>query len=180
MLQITIPAIELYDEINDVFISTKEQTLELEHSLFSLATWESKWCKPFLSKQPKTREETIDYIRCMTLTPNVDPDVYKYLTGNNIDQVEKYLEAPMTATTVTEKDKGKPNREIITAEIMYNWLIDLQIPFECQYWHLNRLIMLIKVRSIKNGPRKKMRPADILRENAALNAARRQQHNTKG
>lgn len=180
MLRITIPAVEQWDETKQEFISTKEQTLSLEHSLVSLSKWESKWCKAFLTKQEKTFEETLDYIKFMTLTQNVDPEVYKYLTNGNIDEVNRYIEAPMTATYFSEDKNGKTSRGQITAEIIYYWMISLNIPFECQKWHLNRLLTLIKVCNIKNTPPKKRGKKEIMSRNAALNAARRKQLNTKG
>ena len=180
MLRITIPAVEQWDEEKQEFISTKEQTLSLEHSLVSLSKWESKWCKAFLTKQEKTFEETLDYIKCMTLTQNVDPEVYKYLTNRNIDEVNRYIEAPMTATYFSEDKTVKSSREQITAELIYYWMIALNIPFECQKWHLNRLLTLIKVCNIKNQPPKKRSRKEIMSRNAALNAARRKQLSTKG
>ena len=106
MLRINIPAgEEQWDEVNEIFIYPKGQTLQLEHSLVSLSKWESKWCKPFLSKQEKTFEENLDYVKCMTLTQNVDPQVYNYLTSSNIDVINQYIDAPMTATTFREEKK---------------------------------------------------------------------------
>ena len=180
MLRITIPAIEQWDERKQEFVNTKEQTLQLEHSLVSLSKWESKWCKAFLSNNNKTHEETLDYIKCMTLTQNVNPEVYNYLTNENIIQVNKYIEAPMTATFFSEDKSGKSNREVVTAELIYYWMIALNIPFECQKWHLNRLLTLIKVCNVKNQPPKKRSKRDIMSRNAALNTARRKQLNTKG
>jgi len=180
MLRITIPAVEQWNEEKQEFISTKEQMLSLEHSLVSISKWESKWCKVFLTKQEKTFEETLDYIKFMTLTQNVDPEVYKYLTNGNIDEINRYIEAPMTATYFSEDKNGKTSREQITAEIIYYWMISLNIPFECQKWHLNRLLTLIKVCNIKNTPPKKRNKKEIMSRNAALNAARRKQLNTKG
>lgn len=180
MLKITVPATEQFNDKTQEFIYTKEQTLELEHSLISLSKWESKWCKSFLSKNEKTYEETIDYIRCMTLTSNVDPNVYTCLTAENISQVNEYIGAPMTATYFSEDRTAKPSREVVTAELIYYWMIALNIPFECQKWHLNRLLTLIRVCNIKNQPPKKMSRREIMSRNAALNAARRKQFNTKG
>lgn len=180
MLQITVPANELWDDENKIFIPVKEQTLELEHSLISLSKWESKRCKPFLSTQEKTFEETLEYIKCMTLTPDVDPLVYNCLTKENVEEITKYIYAPMTATTFSDDRNGKKNREVITSELIYYWMISLQIPFECENWHLSRLITLIRVCNIKNQPPKKMSKRDIMSRNAALNAKRRQQLNSKG
>ena len=178
MLTITIPPIESFDETNEEFITAKGAVLLLEHTLVSLSKWESKWCKPFLSKDDKTYEETVDYIACMTITQNVDPTIYKTLPNSIIEQVNEYIDRPMTATVIRQRTKG--SREIITAEIIYYWMIALQIPFECQKWHLNRLLTLINVCNIKNGPQKKMSQRDVMRRNAELNAARRKSLNSKG
>ena len=180
MLSITIPARELYDEQTNEFIYEKEQTLELEHSLLSLSKWESKWHKPFLGKEPLTLEQTIDYVRCMTLTRNVDPKVYDRLTNGNIKAVEEYIEAPMTATWFPKESKGKNTGKQITNELIYYWMVALQIPFECEKWHLNRLFTLIKVCNAENKPKKKMSRQEVLSQNAALNAARRKKLNSKG
>lgn len=180
MLRITIPAVEQWDEQKQEFVYTKGQTLQLEHSLVSLSKWESKWNKPFLSKMEKTSEETLDYIKCMTVTQGVDSDVYDCLTSEHINQINSYIEAPMTATTFSDAKGGKHSREIITAELIYYWMIALQIPFECQKWHLNRLLTLIRVCNIKNAPPKKMGKRATANHYAQLNAARRQQLNTRG
>ena len=182
MLRITIPAFEGWDESKQEFVQmNKEQTLQLEHSLVSLSKWESKWCKIFLSKKSKTREETIDYIKCMTLTQNVNPDVYNYLTAENFKQIEEYIQAPMTATYFAKDlPGGNKSSEQVSSELIYYWMIALNIPFECQKWHLNRLLTLIRVCNVKNSPPKKMSKRDIMSRNRALNEARKQQMNTRG
>ena len=180
MLTITIPAREMFDDKTNTFFDTKEQTLQLEHSLVSLSKWESKWCKPFLKKEEKTLEETLDYIRCMTITQNVDPDVYNYLTPSNITAINEYIDAPMTATTFTQQPKSGNNNEITTSELIYYWMISFNIPMECQKWHLNRLLTLIRVCDVKNAPPKKMSKNQTINRYAELNAARRKQFNSKG
>lgn len=180
MLQIVVPAVEYWDESKMEFVQMKEQTLQLEHSLISLSKWESKWCKPFFSKAEKTYEETIDYIKCMTLTPNVKEDVYHRLTNDNVMEINKYIESPMTATTFPNNKNGKGSRETVTSELVYYWMIALNIPFECQKWHLNRLLTLVQVCNVKNEPDKKMSKKDIMNRNRALNAARKKQLNTRG
>lgn len=180
MLRITIPATELWDENKEEFINTKEQTLQLEHSLVSLSKWESKWNKPFLSKDTKTEEEELDYIKCMTITQNVDPNVYKFIPLNVREEIKEYINAPMTATWFSEDKNTKSSSEQITSELIYYWMVAQNIPFECEKWHLNRLITLIKICNIKSQPPKKMGKKAIISRNAALNAARRKQLNTKG
>lgn len=181
MLQITIPDKEYWDESKEEFVTIKGQTIALEHSLVSLSKWEAKWHKPFLTGN-KTTEETIDYIKCMTLTQNVDPNIYKQLSTDNVKQVNDYIEDPMTATTITEiNGGGKGGRsEIVTAELIYYWMIALNIPFECQKWHLNRLLMLVRVCNVKNQPPKKHSQRELLNRNYNLNALRRKQLGTTG
>lgn len=179
MLQITVPGLEKWDEEKLEFIYTEPYTLRLEHSLVSLSKWESKWCKPFLSKDNKTVEQIIHYVKCMTINQNVPEYVYENLTNGNIEDVTTYINAPMTATTFNDHS-NTINREIVTSEIIYYWMVALNIPFECQKWHLNRLLTLIRVCNIKNAPPKKMGKREMLNRNAALNAARKKQLNTKG
>lgn len=181
MLTITVPiSPEGWDEAKQEFVDPQHVTLQMEHSLISLSKWESKWRKPFYSKKEVSSEEMLDYIKCMTLTEGVDDDVYNHLTEKNVDEIKKYIENPMTATTFRKDNKSSANGETITSELIYYWMISSNIPFECQYWHLNRLLTLIRVCGIKNNPPKKRSKRDIMSQNAALNAARRKQLNTKG
>ena len=184
MLKIIVPACaEQYDEVTNTFLpATKEQTLTLEHSLVSISKWEAKWHKPYLKKEQKTMDEMIDYVRCMTLTQNVDPNVYTALMASpkTLAQVSAYIDQSMTATTFP-KDNKPPSREIITSELIYYWMIAYDIPFDpCQKWHLSRLLTLINVCNAKNAPQKKMSRQEILARNKALNAARRKKLNTRG
>lgn len=180
MLQIVVKNEDLYDEVTNSFIYQKPQKLQLEHSLVSVHKWESRWGKRFLSKDPMTREETIDYIKCMTITQNVPSDVYDRLSSENYRQIYEYIEAPMTATTFIDSDSKTINGEKITSELIYYWMIALNIPFECRKWHLNQLITLIKVINVKNNPPKKRSRKEILAQNAKLNEERKKKYNTKG
>lgn len=178
MLYIKLPASEMWN--GEEFIQEKEVTLQLEHSLVALSKWESKWHKPFLSKTEKTNEETIDYIRCMTITQNVNPNTYLRLTENDVKTIKNYIDDPMTATTFSDKKTGRGSHETITSELVYYWMIALNIPFKCEKWHLNRLLTLVRVCEIKNAPPKKRSKRDIMSSNAALNAARKKQMNSRG
>lgn len=180
MLIINIPETEQYDPVTNEFRTLKKQTLCLEHSLLSVSKWESKWHKPYLSKDQKTNEEFLDYIRCMTVSQNIDPEVYLALTPEDIKKIFDYIEDSMTATTIA-KQKGPHSNEVITNEIIYYWMVTLGIPFDpCQKWHLNRLLTFIEVCSIKNQPKKKMSQKDLARRNTSLNAARRAKYGTRG
>lgn len=182
MLQVAIPSSEFYDEVTGEFVSTKAQVLQLEHSLVSISKWESKWKKAFLSQDQKTNEEWIDYIRCMTLTQNVNPLVYYCIPNDTLKKIFEYINDPMTATVINEyKPPGQARKkEVITSEVIYYWMVALQIPFECQKWPLNRLITLVRICEIKNTPPKKMSKHDIMSRNSSLNAARRAALGTKG
>ena len=180
MLTIKIPDTEYYNEETSQFVSVKERTIDLEHSLVSLSKWEAKWCKPFLGKDQKTSEEVRDYIRCMIIDRNVSDNILYALSKQQEKQIVEYIDEKMTATTFSDISSASKNREIITSEIIYYWMISLNIPFECQKWHLNRLLTLIRVCSIKNAPPKKMGRNSVLSRNAQINAARKKQLNTRG
>lgn len=175
MLTITVPASERWDESRNEFVYSDKQVLELEHSLVSISEWESKWHKPFLSNTNKTMEETVDYIRCMTLNRSeVKNDaVYGCLSPENVKEIQDYIANPMTATRIKKEVHGNNTGELTTSELIYYWMIEIGIPVEFEHWHLNRLLTLIRVCNVKSQGGKKMGKADTLRQNAALNAARR-------
>lgn len=175
-LTITVPEFEAYDNQKEEFIECKETELRLEHSLVSISKWESKWHTSFLHAQRErslSKEQLIDYIRCMTLTQNVNPNVYRGITRGNLKDIVEYITNPMTATTFAEVEGQGPSRKIITSEVLYGWMVGLQIPFECEKWHVNRLMTLIRVCNENNKPDKKMKPADAMATHRALNASRR-------
>lgn len=180
MLQIVMPERELFNEETGEFITYKKQPLQLEHSLVSLSKWESKWKKPFLTMEPRTREEMIDYIRCMTINQGVDPNVYNAIDLDTFKQIEAYIADSHTATTIVDRSGRSGGRQTVTSELIYYWMIDCGIPFECQKWHLNRLLTLIRICHIKQGPEKAMSKAGIFAENRALNNARRKAIGTRG
>lgn len=179
MLRITLP-VELWDEGKQEFVYLPGQTLELEHSLASLSKWESKMGKPFLTKDAKTYEESLEYLKCMMLTPGVAEDVYEYLMVHKLGMIDEYINSSMTATILPPNRGGKGKREIITAEVIYYWMIAMQIPSSYEHWHLNKLITLIGVCNVKNSPTKKRSSDEILRDQMALNAERCKQLNSKG
>lgn len=177
----TPPITDWYNDSAQEFVTIGEQTLILEHSLVAISKWESKWCKPFLDpKAQRTLEESLDYIRCMNLNTAADTRAVYALTDDQMRMINAYLEHPATATTIHNRKPQKPSREIVTSEVIYYQMIELGIPFECEKWNLNRLMTLIQVCSIKGGPQQKMSRRDIMKENAALNAARRSMLGTRG
>lgn len=183
MLTITVPSVDYFDDASKEFMTTDEVTLILEHSLVSLSKWESSFEKPFLGDEKKTTQETLAYVKAMTISKDISSDVYGRLSNENIQAVSDYIDAKMTATWFNEpkvNTGGTFKKEVITSEIIYYWMISLNIPFECQDWHLNRLLTLIKVCNQKNAPEKKMGKQELVARNRALNEARRAQLNSKG
>lgn len=180
MLTVYVPEGEAFDEVNNLFIKVKAESFVIEHSLVSIAKWESKWHQAFLGKQEKTREQTIDYIRCMCITQHVDTAIFSRLTDDGVNAISDYIDDSMTATWFAKNLPNGRSVETVTAELIYYWMISLNIPFECQKWHLNRLITLIKVCNVKNTPPKKGNRRDILAKQRALNTQRKTALNTKG
>lgn len=187
MLEIHIDSIEMFDERRQEFIRIPPVNLQLEHSLISISKWESKWHKPFIkSSNQLSQEEIIDYIKCMTISPgNVDSKVYYFLSQDNVNKIIDYIKDPMTATWFKEEKNSPKSREIITSELIYYWMVALQIPFECQKWHLNRLLTLIRVCNSKNeesmpNKKNKLSKGELMSRNAALNAQRKAKLHSKG
>jgi hypothetical protein len=180
MLRITVPGVEHFDDSTQEFITRGDVVLELEHSLVSLSKWESIHEKPFLGDSGKTTDEILGYIKVMTLTPEVPEEIFSKLSEGNYKEINEYIDAKMTATWFHDSQQAPRTREIITAEIIYYWMITFQIPFECQYWHLNRLFTLIRVCNIKQSKPKKMSRSEMAARNRELNAQRKTQLGTRG
>ena len=179
MLELHVSAREAFDERTQTFINTSPMTLRLEHSLVSVSKWESRWKKPFLSRKEKSIEESLDYIRCMTISQNVDPNVYYVLTNSEIQTINEYIEDEKTATTFANTGR-QTSGQVVTSELIYYWMAAYGISIECQKWHLSRLLTLIRIASIENSPKKNMSKRAIMSQNRSLNAARRKALGTKG
>lgn len=178
MLTVTVPSEEFYDSEKEEFLYTEPVTFEMEHCLLAISKWESKWKKSFFSKESKTSEEVLDYIRCMTMSADIPKDVYDRLPDSVFSQIVDYIDDYHSATTI--KQNGRPSREIITTEIIYYWMTIYNIPFECETWNIDRLLNLIQICIIKSEPPKKLGKNALRERNASLNAARRAQLHTKG
>lgn len=180
MLTIHVIMAELYDERTEEFVNETFR-LDLEHSLSSLSKWESVHEKPFLGKQEKTSEELFDYIRRMCLTPDVPEDVFKRLSKANLESINEYISSKNTATWFGDtNEQKKPDKEIITAELIYYWMFSAGIPIDCEHWHLNRLLTLIRVFNVKNAPEKKMSQRELAERNRKLNDERRKKLGSSG
>ena len=181
MLEIRIDGKEFWNQEKEEFVNTKGITLRLEHSLISISKWEAKYKRPFLSDGPKTLQETYDYIAFMSLDRNVSMTELEGITEEDYKKILDYIHDPMTATKISKNAKNKQSsNHVLTSEEIYYDMTALNIPFECEKWHLNRLLTLIKIASIKNEPPKKMSKGEICRQNAELNKARRAKYHSKG
>lgn len=181
MLQIIIPGGEYYNEQTNEFVYVREKTLYLEHSLISISKWEAKWEKPFFDKKEKSYEEGIDYIRCMTITKDVDPKDYYRIDKNTIDKINQYIDSKRSATWFNEQQKfSRGVEKVVTSEVIYSWMIALNIPVQFEQWHVNRLITLIRICNIQNSPKKKRKKSELASQYRSLNAERRAKMNTRG
>lgn len=182
MLQLVIPGGEFWDESKEEFLISKGAKLKLEHSLISISHWEMKWHESYFDSK-KTDEMALDYIRCMVLNKEYDLDVLKFLTQKNLSDIYKYMSDSMTASTIGRIESGnnKYKNRKVTSELIYYWMIEFGIPFECEKWHINRLIMLIRVCSEENRPKdKKKNQQSLAAEYRAMNAARKAKYHTTG
>lgn len=181
MLQITIQKTDLYDDEKEEFVYVPQTTIELEHSLDAISKWEMLWKKPFLTDDGLSVEQTLDYIKCMTITPNVDPVVYLCLNDSNVNKIKNYINSSMTATWFSKSKTGKnvSSTEAITSELIYYWMICCDIPFECDKWNISRLLTLIEICNVKNSEKKVSQKEQMMR-NADINAQRKKKYNTKG
>ena len=183
MLELVIRAKEVYDEELEEFINVPERKIRLEHSLVSISKWESKWKKPFLKPNYNfTKEEFIDYVKCMTITQNVPSDAYEWMNNDELKIVMDYINDDHTATTFRNigERQNKRTRQTVTSELIYYWMTAYNIPMECQCWHLGRLLTLVRICNIKNSSPKKMSQREILEQNRRLNEERKKQLKTRG
>lgn len=180
MLVLQLLAADYYDENKGRFITRKPRKVMLEHSLVSLSRWESKWKESFLSNKKKTREQSLDYIRFMSTSGVLDDETLSMFGPKEMATINEYIEDKMTATTIKRRGPAPHSRDIITAEVIYWWMIQYGIPMECEKWHLNRLLTLIEVCSVKSGPQQKMSRQEEMAQRRMLNASRKAHLNTKG
>lgn len=175
MLEIDVVLDENFNESTSKFVVGQSVKVRLEHSLVSVSKWESVWEVAFLGKNEKTPEQTVSYLEMMILNEHLPPEVFAKLIEKHIAEINAYISAKMTATVIN-KSEDKWNPEVVTSELIYYWMIALNVPVEFQHWHFNRLITLIRVIQLKNTKKKPMSP----QERRNLNRSRLAQGNTKG
>lgn len=188
MITLEIKGGDMWDEAKEEFITIEPVTLELEHSLISLSKWEAKHKKSFIKESEAkrlSREENLDYFRCMSIHPIKNPNVFYAMSIQDEQRLLNYIADSMTATTFNDHTpegvaKRRKRREVITSEIIYYWMVELGIPFECEKWHLNRLLTLVRVCQEKQATPKKMKKKDVLGMYAAENAKRKAALGTRG
>jgi len=176
MLEIVVTTGESFDEERNKFVLTSSFRVMLEHSLVSASKWESFWKEAFLGKKEKTAQQNLSYVKFMILNDELPPGVFKKLVADHMNEIKDYIADTMTATRLYTDPNAPQSRETITTELIYYWMISLNVPVEFQYWHLNRLITLIRTVNVKNTPKRKM----SARERRDLNRARLAKNNAKG
>lgn len=179
VLHVNASGDEVYDEETGEFKPGSSVPLRLEHSLYTISKWEEKWKKPFLSDDEKTEDEMVDYIRCMAID-DVPDSLLNQLTQEDVKAIGKYISDDATATTINDHTHPGPRKHIITSEVIYYWMFSRQIPMECEHWHLNRLITLMRVWDAYSGSQKKMSRKDTASMYARENARRKAMMKSKG
>lgn len=172
MLTIRVPLAEKFNDDTQMWEVSESAVLELEHSLASVSKWEQTFEKPFLNSEDKSPEETIAYIMMMAVDPKTPPELFARLTDENIKEINEYVGAKMTATWFREDKNQRPSREVITAEVIYHWMIQHSVWLEAEHWHINKLLTLLRVCTEKSKPPKKMNRREQIAERQRLNAKR--------
>lgn len=180
MLKLIIKETELFNEVDSTFVTGDPVELVLEHSLVSLSKWESITQKAFLTKDGKTPADMRLYVEAMIISPNPPEDVVTRLSDDNMKAINDYIESAESATTFGSMPQPRGRGEIVTSELIYFWMITYSIPFECQHWHLNRLLTLIRVCNVKTSKQKPMSKHELIARNRDLNAKRKAELNTRG
>ena len=180
MLRLIIEGDESFDDETQTFSKVDDVVIELEHSLISLSKWESKYQVPFLSSDEKPSEQVFGYLQAMIIDPDIDPDVMYLCTQANVIEIQEYIDSPQSATTFGSMPTRRGPGEVITSELIYYWMVAFNIPFECEYWHLNRLFSLIRICNIKNSPPESVSRNELAQRYADLNAQRKAELGTRG
>lgn len=175
MLEVDVILSENYNEETEEFVRDSVR-VRLEHSLVTVSKWESIWEIPFLDKKDKTPEQTLSYVKLMIVGGELAPEVFQKLLNNHSEQIEAFIKAPYSATKLRVDPNSPQSRETMTSELVYYWMISLNVPVEFQHWHFNRLITLLRVINLKNTPKEKM----TLTQRRALNESRKAKYKTKG
>lgn len=181
MLKLSLPKQETWNEETEEFEMIGGREVELEHSLYTISGWEAKWKKAFSNRKGLQHDEFLDYImNFMCQTRDLPQEAWLTITQNELKQILAYIDDPMTATTIKNQNRSKKSKTFVTSELIYYYMSQFGIPFECEHWHLNRLMILLDVCSSKSSPPKKMSKADAAKAQAAQNAAMRKRFGSKG
>lgn len=181
MLELHISETELWDPVSEKFLLVKEQSLPLEHSLLSISKWEEKWHKPMplINNERLSGDEFLDYVRCMTISRNPDPLVYRCITAREVEAIMAYINDPHTATWFGNEKSGGNDKRPLTTELIYHLMFAFGVSKECEKWHLNRLMTQLRVEYEESKPSKKKTPAEIAERHRMLNAKRRAEARAK-
>lgn len=143
----------LFDQRTQTFLPrAKSRRIRLEHSLISISKWEEETKRKYFSKLegPKTAEDMLFYIKCMSLDGPIEDNLLRCISQQQLNKVTAYVNASRTATTII--DHGDKNSgEVLTSEIIYYYMAAFRLPSYTEKWHLSRLLTLIRVASDKQS-----------------------------
>lgn len=183
MLRLTLPSTDFWDPRKEEYVQIGGYEVDLEYSLFTIARWESKWKKPFITSLPKfTRKDEIEWYKAMCMTEGIPDEAWMVMTPKIRQDIYDYVTDPMSATTINHRGPKTPGgpKTIMTAELVYYYMVTLGVPFECEHWHFNRLMKLVDVCFVKNSPPKKMGKQEAAQMYRELNARNRAKYNSRG
>lgn len=157
--------------------------LSFEHSLVSVSKWEAEVKRPFFGHEEKTIEDTALYYKCMLLTEDPPSNFYERLVGTpQFQEIADYINSDQHGTLFrAEPAPPKSKQEIVSAELIYYWLVQFQIPFQpTESWHLSKLMALVKVAGLKQSKPKKMSAQERAAQMRSLNEQRRRETGSTG
>lgn len=172
MFTIKIPPLEIFDDELEEFRQFGADEITFEHSLYTIARYEEATHKPYYDTR-SDEDNLFSYMPYMAIKPPKDPSAFFRIPQDELAKLKSWMEDSHTATWFSKDDDNSPEREIVTAELIYYWMTEYRIPFECERWHINRLMTLIQVCARKKSPPKQKSQAEIIREHRALNQKRR-------
>ena len=177
-----VPETRMFDEENNKFIYVPRTVLTLRHSLVSISEWEMKYKIPYMLTGRKwSEEETLYYMKCMTVGDIPDDNVYRAIPYNVQLEIREYINDPLTAARIKEMAGARKNNQDVTSDLIYAWMVMLQMPAQpYETWHLERLITLIKTVSAEQAPKKKMTTQEVYDRYMEINERNRAKFNSKG
>lgn len=180
ILVLEFPEYDQFDRVTEEFVTFPPARLTLVHNLLSIVRWESKWKRSFVDRPPSSVDEVIDYVECMADGQPSVPHMLERLTRDHTEAIKAYIADPMSASVMLSRPGQTKSSEKMTSDLIYYYMVTFQIPFEAEEWHLNRLLMLIRICNAKQSAGQKTNSKSAASQRAALNRARRARAGSRG